>query len=271
MIIKKEVVLMNEKIFRSRIIHTGVLFLLMTAFTIVLFTSNAAAASQVFGTVTDAETEKPIEGAKVYIYQSDSKENAVETRTNTKGYYEADIEPGTYSIYVSGEGYSASNMEVTVVDKYEHNVELAPGSDGKDDTGKDNYTKDDYNKDDYNKDDTTKDDTTKDDTTKSDADNKSGDSNSVPLVIAGAVIAVIAIVVGLFIGNKMGQKRSGTGTKKDNDWTTCPECGTDLMQKDLSSHIDSVHNKPSKSSKGKSTKKAPGESKRMKKGGGPVE
>ena len=135
----------------------------------------------------------------------------------------------------------------------ELNVELTPGSDS---GGKDDFSKDDYTKDDYNRDNGTKDDGEKDNSNNKDpnkGDDKKDDLNKntgvrilVSVVIVGAVIG---IVVFFRPWKKKGQKTSKTGTIKNDDWTTCPKCGTDLKMKDLPTHIDSVHPKLSKTDK----------------------
>jgi hypothetical protein len=256
---------------RFRLASKGVLFLLLAAIALFILSSNAAAASQIYGTVTDVKTDKPIEDAQVYIYQPDSKEKALETRTNARGFFEVDIESGTYTIYVSSEGYSAYKEEVNIEGRFEHNVKLTPGSGGKNDTNKDNYTKDDTTKDDTTKDDTTKDDTTRDDTTKNYTKEESGITNVVMLATVGATTVVAGIIVGFLVGRRKGQKTDKTGTKNGNDWTICPECGTSLQQKNLSSHIDNVHQKSKKSNENKLTEESGKSEVRMKKRGRSIE
>mgnify|MGYP005807180347 CR=1 FL=1 len=41
---------------------------------------------------------------------------------------------------------------------------------------------------------------------------------------------------------------------KKDDWTSCPKCGTDLMMKDLPTHLNSVHHKLSKTKDGREQK-----------------
>lgn len=61
--------------------------------------------------------------------------------------------------------------------------------------------------------------------------------------IVGAAIAIIALAVVIWI---MIKGNATKGKSKNDDWTTCPECGTDLMMESLPAHLDSVHSNLSK-------------------------
>ena len=59
------------------------------------------------GTVTDADTTEPIEGATVTA-------NGVSTSTNAEGYYEIEIEAGTYDVTAEASGYISDTKPATV-------------------------------------------------------------------------------------------------------------------------------------------------------------
>ena len=139
---------MNEQITWSRVLSTGVLFILMAALILILLTPNAAAASEIYGTVMDAETREPIEGATVYFYVEGDKENYHKTATDPRGYYTIDCDPGDHTIYISRDGYNDHKEVVTIDGQVEHNVALTPGSSDKDDP-KDDYPDKDYPDKDY--------------------------------------------------------------------------------------------------------------------------
>jgi len=103
--------------------------LLLAALVIVLLTSNTLADSDIHGTVTDAETEDPIEDADVYIYDPDDKNgNSYETLTDGEGYYEVTVDPGHYEIKIFKDGYETHTGEEDVgfEEQVEHNAELVP-------------------------------------------------------------------------------------------------------------------------------------------------
>ncbi len=93
------------------------------------------------------------------------------------------------------------------------------------------------------KDEPLRDDTDKDKPEEDDPAKESGMKSWVLYSIIGAVIAIIVLAVVIRIMLK------GTATKgksKDDDWTTCPKCGTDLMVKSLQAHLDTLHSTSSK-------------------------
>jgi len=106
----------------------GAFFLLLAALALVLWTSNALAASRIYGTVTDADTDDPIEEANVYIYDPDNKDNSHKTTTDGEGYYEVTVDPGHYEIQISKDGYETHKGEEDVgfEEQVEHNAELIP-------------------------------------------------------------------------------------------------------------------------------------------------
>ena len=120
--------------------------------------------------------------------------------------------------------------------------------DGKDDGKDDGENKTDDDTDDTGRDDPRDDDTTEDDTKEDISTKESGMESWVLYSIVGAAIAIIAlaVVIGIMIkGN------ATKGQSKNDDWTTCPECGTDLMMKNLQEHLDRVHPELSKVEKEK--------------------
>ena len=111
-----------------RLLLTGAFFLLLVALVLVLLSSNALAASKIYGTVTDAETDEPIEEADVYVYETDNKDNTHKTTTDLEGYYEVTVDPGHYEIKISKDGYETHEGEEDVgfEEQVEHNAELVP-------------------------------------------------------------------------------------------------------------------------------------------------
>ena len=111
-----------------RLLLTGTFFLLLTVLALVLLASNALAASNIHGTVTDAETDEPIQEADVYIYDPDSKDNSHETTTDGAGYYEVTVDPGHYEIKIAKDGYETHEGEEDVgfEEQVEHDAELVP-------------------------------------------------------------------------------------------------------------------------------------------------
>jgi len=81
--------------------------------------------SKVYGNVTDAETEEPIEDA--YVKMSNS-ENSYATWTDEGGYYEIECHSGDYDITVSKDGYKDHRDQITVKsgEEKEYNVALEP-------------------------------------------------------------------------------------------------------------------------------------------------
>jgi len=107
----------------------GTLILLFLSFTLGLLTSNAHAASNIHGTVTDAETDDPITEAVVHVYDPENKrENYQRTETDRTGYYEVEVEPGHYEIKIEKNGYETHTGEedVGIEEQVEHNAELVP-------------------------------------------------------------------------------------------------------------------------------------------------
>jgi hypothetical protein len=97
--------------------------------------TNAEGSARIYGMVTDAKTDKPIDGAAVNIYVDGSKENYHKTQTDLRGYYEVNSIPGDYIISISKEGYTAHKEAITLDVELEYNVKLTPSGDsgGKDD------------------------------------------------------------------------------------------------------------------------------------------
>ncbi|GAA0714427.1 hypothetical protein GCM10009060_00120 [Halorubrum trapanicum] len=72
--------------------------------------------SSIGGTVTDAETGSPLDGAAITVYEGDSTDPADEVRSTTTtadGSYSINVEPGQYTVEASEDGYSA---ETTLTD-----------------------------------------------------------------------------------------------------------------------------------------------------------
>jgi len=119
-----------KKTIHVRLPLTAAFLLLLTALALVLLSSAALAASTIYGTVTDAETDEPVEEADVYIYDPDNeKGNSHETTTDVEGYYEVTVDPGHYEIKIAKDGYETHEGEedVGVEEQVEHNAELVPG------------------------------------------------------------------------------------------------------------------------------------------------
>jgi hypothetical protein len=128
---------------------------------------------------------------------------------------------------------------------------------GEDGSSKDNGTDD---KKDYDKD------KTKDE----DSDNgvkASQDNENITLLLAAiaGVLIVIIILIALLMRKKKDTSKKDITKKgttkmdkiKKEEWTSCPKCGTDLMMKDLSTHLNSVHPKSSKTKKEQITRRRP--------------
>ncbi len=118
-----------EKQNRLRFFLSGAILLFLAALVIVLLSSNAFAASSIYGTVTDAETEDPISGADVYIYETgNEKGNSHKAETDRQGDYAVDLEPGNYQIKISKDGYETHEGEedVGIEEQVEHNAKLEP-------------------------------------------------------------------------------------------------------------------------------------------------
>lgn len=113
---------------RFRLLLVGALILLLVALVLVFLSSNALAASKIYGTVTDAETDDTIEEADVYIYESGNKDNGHKTQTDKEGYYEVTVNPGNYNIWISKDGYESHEGEENVgfEEQVEHNAKLEP-------------------------------------------------------------------------------------------------------------------------------------------------
>jgi len=75
----------------------------------------------IYGTVRDAETGKPIAGASITA-------NGYSTSTDESGYYEIEVDPDTYTVTASKNGYRSKSRIVTVYagTRIECNFELEP-------------------------------------------------------------------------------------------------------------------------------------------------
>jgi len=113
---------------RSQLLLIGTFFLLLTILTLVLLAPNALAASKIYGTVTDAETEDPIQEADVQVWDPEDRKNYHKTTTDRDGYYEVEVDPGHYNISISKDGYQKHTGEEDVgpEQQVEHNAELIP-------------------------------------------------------------------------------------------------------------------------------------------------
>ena len=221
--------------------------------------------AQIYGTVTDNETGDPIEGADVYVYKPEDKDNEktrgkaeTSTQTDNDGYYEIDCDSGDYRIYINKDGYKAHDEAVRIEGRVEYNANLTPGNNEKDDSKK-------------NGDYPTKDgkDSTKDGVGGDESNNGIFNKENGVLISGSLAIVVLSIGALLLMHNKSGYNNSGTRSINDNDWTTCQKCGTELKMKNLSSHHKSVHPMFSKKNKDKIKTNINGKGKNgLKKGGG---
>jgi len=111
---------------QSRLLLAGISFLLLATLALILLASGARAASNIHGTVTDAETDDPIADADVTVYDPEDRDNSHETTTDTEGYYEVEVNPGHYNIHISKDGYEDHEGEenVGIEEQVEHNAEL---------------------------------------------------------------------------------------------------------------------------------------------------
>jgi len=213
--------------------------------------------TRIHGTVNDAETHNPVAGADVTVYSMVDRKVYYQTQTDRGGSYELDCNPGDYTLMITKDGYESLKEEVTLKGQVEHNGKLTPGNDGDgktDDGGKDGYDRDSYDKEGDGKDDLSREDINggvdeKGGSTDGGSKKESGMSNSTLLAIVGTIIAIVAVIafVVLFRTKKKGTTQNDQ--IRDDEWTSCPKCGTDLLMKDLSSHLDKVHSKLLKSKK----------------------
>jgi len=113
---------------QSRLLLAGISFLLLATLALLLLSTGALAASNIHGTVTDAETDDPIADANVLVYDPEDRENYHETTTDTEGFYEVEVNPGHYNIQISKDGYEDHEGEedVGIEEQVEHNAELEP-------------------------------------------------------------------------------------------------------------------------------------------------
>ena len=111
---------------QSRLLLAGISFLLLATLALLVLSTGALAASNIHGTVTDAETDDPIADADVTVYDPEDRENYHETTTDTEGYYEVEVNPGHYNIDISKDGYEDHEGEenVGIEEQVEHNAEL---------------------------------------------------------------------------------------------------------------------------------------------------
>jgi len=71
-------------------------------------TTPAPTTGKIYGYVTDAETGDPIEGATVTVG------SVATATTDAQGYYEVEVEAGTYTVTVTADGYESASTTVTV-------------------------------------------------------------------------------------------------------------------------------------------------------------
>ena len=122
----------------------GIFFLLIAALSLIVFTAYEVDADQIYGNVSDNETGDPIEGADVYVYDPDDKNDEKtrgakdNTKTDNDGYYEIDCDSGDYRIYIKKDGYETHDEAVRIEGRVEHNANLNPeNGDNNDDSKKD--------------------------------------------------------------------------------------------------------------------------------------
>jgi len=74
--------------------------------------------SAINGTVTDADTTNPVQGANVTVYDGDSTapgDEVANTTTNSSGFYSVtDLESGDYTVEVEADGYGTATALVSV-------------------------------------------------------------------------------------------------------------------------------------------------------------
>ena len=95
----------------------------LAVFAFVALSTSARADSSIYGTVTDAETDRPIDGATIYM---SGEENEYETSTNRDGEYSLDCESGKYEISISADGYRSHKDSIILEEGEEkqYNAEL---------------------------------------------------------------------------------------------------------------------------------------------------
>ena len=108
---------------------------LMVTCNLFLISVKAQDTAQIHGTVTDAETGIPIEGAVVYVYKSEEgyttqEDDVHQTQTDSAGYYEVDCGSGEYVIFIGKDGYISYNEAVSINGQLEYDVELIVGEGG---------------------------------------------------------------------------------------------------------------------------------------------
>ena len=102
---------MNCSLHTRRWLFAVTLMATLAAFVLLALSASALAGSNIYGTVTDAETERPIDGATVYM---SGEENEYETSTNRDGEYSLDCESGKYEISISADGYQSHRDSITL-------------------------------------------------------------------------------------------------------------------------------------------------------------
>ena len=102
---------MNCSFHTRRWLFTVTILTALAAFVLLALSTSALAGSNIHGTVTDAETERPIDGATVYM---SGEENEYETSTNRDGEYSIDCESGKYEISISADGYQSHRDSITL-------------------------------------------------------------------------------------------------------------------------------------------------------------
>ena len=98
---------MNKLFKRSEMRFLLALTALAALVLVVIILSNTAAAektSRVYGTVTDSETEQPLEGADVSLYNQDTEENE-RTQSGSNGDYELWTNEGNINFVVTLDDY----------------------------------------------------------------------------------------------------------------------------------------------------------------------
>jgi hypothetical protein len=124
---------------------------------------------------------------------------------------------------------------------------LIVGDDSKDD-GKDDPSKDDPWKE-YPDKNTSKKDPNQDDET--------NQENGNILLLSGAIVGVLVVIIALLAvlldwKKRPSKNRSSKKNKiKNDDWATCPKCGSNIKMGQLTSHLDKVHTKLSMKAKEK--------------------
>lgn len=87
------------------------------------FTLNEISQATVSGTITDESTGKPIEGATLLLVED---ANIAPVETDEDGHYSITAYEGTYTLKVMARDYNSKEVEVTIEDDQEVNIELEP-------------------------------------------------------------------------------------------------------------------------------------------------